>query len=195
MITVANTANTNTWEYWINRTNELAYHLSTAVVTTDATGNNNVTQGNVIITGSFTANSLAIGNSSANLVIAAPNSFQIASGSYFLNANGSFSEIFAGKFSTNTTLTTAVLIDSFPTSAFSSVEYLIGVRDGSNSNFVSTKLHLLNINSDVLYTEYGKLVSNTDFATFSANVASSNVRIYMTSSISNTFVDILRSGV
>ena len=32
-VTVANTANTNTFDYWRNRTNELAYAMSTYAVT------------------------------------------------------------------------------------------------------------------------------------------------------------------
>ena len=32
-VTVANTGNTNTFDYWRNRTNELAYAMTTYVVT------------------------------------------------------------------------------------------------------------------------------------------------------------------
>jgi hypothetical protein len=51
-IIVANTSNTNTFEYWVNRTNELAYAMTTLVVTTDS----NTASGNASISGTFTAN-------------------------------------------------------------------------------------------------------------------------------------------
>lgn len=71
-VTVANTANTNTFDYWRNRTNELAYAMSTYAVTA---GGSNTAAGNAAITGTFTANTLvvnsgiAIGNSSVNAVV------------------------------------------------------------------------------------------------------------------------------
>ena len=71
-VTVANTANTNTFDYWRNRTNELAYAMSTYAVTA---GGSNTAAGNAAITGTFTANDLvvttgiAIGNSSTNAVV------------------------------------------------------------------------------------------------------------------------------
>lgn len=71
-VTVANTANTNTFDYWRNRTNELAYAMSTYAVTA---GGSNTAAGNAAITGTFTANTLVvnsgidIGNSSVNAVV------------------------------------------------------------------------------------------------------------------------------
>ena len=59
-ITVANTGNTNTFDYWRNRTNELAYAMSTYVVTA---GGSNTAAGNAAISGTFTANDLSVANS------------------------------------------------------------------------------------------------------------------------------------
>lgn len=195
MIPVANTANTNTWSFLIDRVNELANHMTKAVVTSDASGNTNSTNGNVIVTGSFMANSISIGSNTANIAITAPNTSQKSSGTFFLNANGSFTESPIVRLNANTTTTSPVLIDTFATSLFNSAEYLINIRDSSNSNFISTKLHLLNYNNDVLTTEYGRLISNTDFITFTANIASSNVRLYATSTISNTIIKMLRTNL
>lgn len=63
--TVANTALTNTWDYWRNRTNELATAMSTVAVTT----NSNTATGNAAITGTFTANVYTAGNSTVNSTI------------------------------------------------------------------------------------------------------------------------------
>lgn len=71
-VTVANTANTNTFDYWRNRTNELAYAMSTYAVTA---GGSNTAVGNAAISGVFTAGSLSlntginIGNSTVNAVV------------------------------------------------------------------------------------------------------------------------------
>ena len=46
-VIVANTANTNTFDYWRNRTNELATAMSTKAVTVDS----NTATGNAAITG------------------------------------------------------------------------------------------------------------------------------------------------
>lgn len=59
-VTVANTGNTNTFDYWRNRTNELAYAMTTYVVTA---GNSNTAAGNAAITGTFTSNNLIVNNS------------------------------------------------------------------------------------------------------------------------------------
>ena len=86
-ITVANTTLTNTFEYFVNRTNELSNALTTKVVTADS----NTTSGNAAITGTFSANVYIVGNSASNTSISAPNTEQKSSGEYFLNANGSWS--------------------------------------------------------------------------------------------------------
>ena len=85
-INVANTTLTNTFEYLVNRTNELSDALTTKVVTADS----NTTSGNSAITGTFSANVYVVGNSASNTSISAPNTEQKSSGEYFLNANGSW---------------------------------------------------------------------------------------------------------
>lgn len=85
-INVANTTLTNTFEYLVNRTNELSNAMTTKVVTADS----NTTSGNVAITGTVSANVYTVGNSASNTSISAPNTEQKSSGEYFLNANGSW---------------------------------------------------------------------------------------------------------
>lgn len=90
-ITVANTSNTSTFEYWLNRTNELADAMSNYAVTTDS----NTAVGNAAITGTFTANivltntfnvntSILVGNATVNSSI---NSSSITIGSSILNSS------------------------------------------------------------------------------------------------------------
>ena len=62
---VQNTAITNTFDFWRNRTNELAYAMSNLAVTV----NSNTAVGNAAISGTFTANVISIANSSVNTSI------------------------------------------------------------------------------------------------------------------------------
>jgi hypothetical protein len=57
-VTVANTANTSTFNYWLNRTNELAHAMTTKAVTVES----NAAVGNAQIIGTFTANTLLAGS-------------------------------------------------------------------------------------------------------------------------------------
>lgn len=57
-ITVANTANTNTVQFWRTRTNDLAYAMSTKVLTV----NSNTTVGNAVMQGSFQTNAIYVSN-------------------------------------------------------------------------------------------------------------------------------------
>jgi hypothetical protein len=105
-VTVANTANTNTFDYWRNRTNELADAMTNKTVTVDS----NTATGNAVVNGHFvsgtlvanvalrggntstfntltissnvevsTGNTITVGNSSVNT--------QITSGNLFLNGS------------------------------------------------------------------------------------------------------------
>ena len=77
-VTVANTSNTSTFQYWVNRTNELADAMTTKAVTVDS----NSATGNATVNGIFsattlTANTLRGGNTTtaANLSITSNTSF------------------------------------------------------------------------------------------------------------------------
>ena len=105
-VTVANTANTNTFDYWRNRTNELADAMTNKTVTVDS----NTATGNAVVNGHFvsgtlvanvalrggntstfntliissnvevsTGNTITVGNSTVNT--------QITSGNLFLNGS------------------------------------------------------------------------------------------------------------
>jgi hypothetical protein len=89
-IYIANTSNTSTFQYWLNRTNEMAYQISTSVLTTDASGNTSVTSGNATLVGCFNITN-PIGGGSIHLC--GPSANQANSNDYFLNANGSWARI------------------------------------------------------------------------------------------------------
>jgi VCBS repeat-containing protein len=192
-VAVANVANTNTFDYWRNRTNELATAMSNVVVSTGST-----TTGNADITGSFTANVLIantvrVSNSTVNVVISVPTSVQIANGSFFLNANGSWSS--APTPLANGTLTTtgtgAQLLDSFAISTTRGAEYFISIRNNNANAYQATKVLTMHNNVAAFSTEYATMLSNTSLGVFDANVAANatHVTFYITPTSSNTTVN------
>ena len=77
-VTVANTSNTSTFQYWLNRTNELADAMTTKAVTVDSnTATGNATVNGIFSATTLTANTLRGGNTttSANLSITSNTSF------------------------------------------------------------------------------------------------------------------------
>ena len=104
-ITVANTANTNVFSYWLARTNELAYSMSTYAITVGASGANanyTVPTGNAQIYGTFTANAITVGNSTVNVSIIGSTS-TITANAFNINT------LLVGNSTTNATLSSTSL--------------------------------------------------------------------------------------
>jgi len=99
-ITVANTANTNTFDYWRNRTNELADAMTNKTVTVDS----NTATGNAAITGTFSANVLFLGNTTVN---STSNSTSIVFGNTVQNTVINTSSITFGNTVQNTVINTS----------------------------------------------------------------------------------------
>jgi len=194
-VVVANTSNTNTFDYWRNRTNELAYAMTTYAVTA---GSSNAAVGNAAITGNFNANTITVGNSTVNTAIYTANAYQQSNGQYFLNANGSWSLIGAPVFTDNaaTTGTSAQLVDYYDFSTYGVVEYLINVTDNNANNRLATKIMTATDSGTVLITEYATMATNTqNMGAFSANANSSHVKLYFTPVSSNTNVKFIRFNI
>ena len=206
-ITVANTSNTNTFDYWKNRTNELAHAMTNYVVTTDsntAVGNaavSNTFTANTIVANSFSANVLSannsvnVGNSTVNVSIASPNSAQISSGEYFLNANGNWTintSAPVSNGSTTTSGTSAQIIDTFAVADYNAVEYYIHIRNAAANGYHASKILVLHSVGSAYTTEYATVVSNNSLGSFAANVDSGNVRLFMTPNTSSSNVTFTR---
>ncbi len=108
-ITVANTANTNTFDYWRNRTNELADAMTNKTVTVDS----NTATGNAAITGTFSANVLFLGNTTVN---STSNSTSITFGNTVQNTVVNTSSITFGNTVQNTVVNTSSIFISNSTS-------------------------------------------------------------------------------
>jgi hypothetical protein len=194
-VTVANTANTNTFDYWRNRTNELAYAMSTYAVTA---GGSNTAVGNAAISGIFNANTIVVGNSSVNVSIVTSNSVQQSNGQYYLNANGTWTLVSAPTYvgTVNTSSTSANVIDYYSFSTYNAVEYMVFVKDNNANNSLSTKIATMSTSvGGVYYTEYATLLSNSSIGTFVANANATHTKLNFTPTSSNTTVKFLRYNI
>ena len=193
-VIVANTSNTNTFDYWRNRTNEMAYALTTYAVTA---GSSNAAVGNAAITGNFNANTISVGNSSVNTTIRTANTVQQSNGQYFLNANGNWSLVAAPTYSSfyTTTGNTAQIIDFYEMATYNSVEYLLNVVDNNANNRLTTKLLTAHDTTVVYSSEYASMLSNSAMGSFSANANSTHVKLNFTPVSSNTTVKFIRFNI
>jgi len=195
-IAVQNTLTTNTFDFWRTRTNELAYAMSSNVVTTGGSA----AAGDAVITGSFTANVLIantvrVANSTASLNIAVPTTAQIANGNLFLNANGSFTSVTTS--ATSNSLTTTVAgsqnLDNYPISSTRGAEYFISVKDTTGvNNFQATSLLTMHSIGAAYSTEYAVLVSNNSIATFSVSTNATHVILSVTPTPACTAINFTR---
>ena len=220
-VTVSNTANTNTFDYWRNRTNELADAMTNKTVTVDS----NTATGNAAITGTFSANVLFLGNttvnstsnstsivfgntvqntvvntssifisnSTSNLTISIPTTSQYANGKFFLNANGSFTLVEALiKGNIETSGTTNTEINNYLTNTFASAEYLLAVKDNNANNYQSSKILITHDVDNAYLSEYAIIVSNNYVGSFFANSNTSHVRLYFNPTSTNTTINFTR---
>lgn len=194
-ITVANTSNTNTFEYWVNRTNELADAMTNYVVTTDS----NTATGNASITGTFSANAISVGNSTVNVEFTSASASEISSGEYYLNANGSWGAptgpISNGSFETSGT--SLQKVDEFNASEIRAAEYSIHIKNNNANGYQLSKILVLHsgnsaASGEAYSTEYGVVTSNNLLGVFSANIVGANVVLNVTPSASNTNVTFTR---
>lgn len=187
-VTVANTTLTNTFDYWRNRTNELADAMTTKAVTTES----NTAIGNAAISGTFTANVITLANSTVNTSIAVPTSTQISNGQYFLNANGNWSVISNPLYIFETSGTSQQEIDNYEMSSYSTAEYLIHMTNNNANGYQTTKLLTIHNGTSAFSTEYSTLVTNNSLGVFSVSTNTTHVRLLVTPTSSNTSINFYR---
>jgi hypothetical protein len=195
-IDISQTTAINTFQYLINRVNDLANSVSTKVVTTDS----NTTPGNSAITGTFTANVLIantvrVSNATSNVVISVPNTQMIANGNYYLNANGNWTPLVIPISTTtiNTNSTTPFQeVDTYVMNEIGAAEYFIRIKDNIANSFHASKLMTFHNNVAAFSTEYATLVSNVSLGTFIVDSNSTHVRLLFSPTSTNTTLTISR---
>ena len=224
-IAVANVANTNTFLYWQSITNQLAYNMSTAVVTTTANGTSAQTAGNAAISGTmfanihianvFTANSIIhVGNSTVNAVvnstslsivnstvsftIEAPTSSQVSNGQYFLNANGEYAVVSLTTITPGTITTTGTsqqTVDEWPLATYRASQYVMSVWDNNANNCYMSTISLMHDGTSAWITEFGQITTNSNIGAFAATVSGANVMLQFTPTSTNSTVKFARTIV
>lgn len=167
-IIVANTANTNTFDYWRNRTNELAYAMSTYAVTVGS----NSAVGNATIIGTFIANSFQISNTSGTYDLTPVTSNTFTSG-----------------------VTSNTVIDNFEITTYNTVEYLVSVKDNVNNNYFTSKILVTHDTVNPYMVEYGSITTNTDVGAFATYSNSTHILLNFTPVSSNATVKFARIAI
>jgi len=269
MLSIQNTETTNTFDFWRQRTNEMAIAFSNCVITTDANTSSTSATGNAAITGLFTASngfsssntgryfvgnstangilsplifrvgntaanvtissnvvtlanntlvitsntstnavinstSVILSNSSSNVTLTIPASSEVSDGSYFLNANGSWSSIGSVSLISSgedTSVTTANrTVDSYSITDFRGAEYILTISDnGSTNNKHISKILTMHNTGEAYLTEYGQIISNTSAGSMgytNARISSGNLILeFIPTTVSSVSVKFTRIAV
>lgn len=171
---------TDTFNDWVNKTNNVATIISNNCIT--ANGSLSLTTGNSYLNGFFSANTLIAqdairgGNNTTANVLNISTGFVTSKTTYISNT-------------VNFTDNVAVqVVDSFALASARTIKYLLQVN-ATAIGFQSTEIMLLHNDTDAFLTEYATLTSNTsqgNMAVFTVNVASGNVNLLISPTTNST---------
>lgn len=170
-----NTANVNittdTFKDWIDKTDEIAYKLSTEVVT--ANGTAGITTGNAYVNGIFAANTLVVVSNIRGGNVGTANTLNISSNVLQQNVTLTVSGLVSCNSSANQ------IVDSFDLTYSRATKYFLQVNTAVG--YQSTEIMVLHDGGTNVYsTEYATLSTNGIQGVFSVNVASGNVNLLVT---------------
>lgn len=157
---------TFTFNDWINKTNELAYDVSTYALTANTTAG--VTTGNAYLNGIFSSNTLAVytdlrgGNVGTSATLSMSGGFKSNSSIYA-----------AGSFTANAS--TNQIVESVSLTSYRTSKYVVQVT--SATGYQCTELLAMHDGTNVYLTEYATLNSNGSQGTLTANVSSGNLNL------------------
>lgn len=187
---------TDNFYNWIGRTNQLVAALrETATVKANTAGD--MTSGNGFVNGYFGANTLTAtylkgGNVQSNSVLTFTSNVNIGDGTTQVTVlHNNVSHVVSNSYTT--TNSDVQIIDAFSTTAFRSGKYLISIKNTNNNDYQSTEIMVLQDDTNVYITEYATLISDSTLATFTANVDSSTVRLYVDPVYANNVIKYQRT--
>ena len=176
-ITVANTANTNTFDYWRNRTNELADAMTNKTVTVDS----NTATGNAVVNGHFVSGTLVAnvalrgGNTSTFNTLTISSNVEVSTGNTITVGNSSVNtQITSGNLFLNGSTLVIGNTDSNVTSNSSTLTI------GNSSIFTSINSTSVNFSSDTTEIKLGNSTVNVTIN--STSLDSSNPFIFAANS-------------
>lgn len=181
----------DTFFSWLGKTNDMLFAFG-KTVTVESNTAGDMTTGNGFVTGIFGANTIATsilkgGNVQTNsaIMVAANTSF----GNSTVAVITTYSDVATVKAASYTSTNTDVqLLDSFDASTYHAGKYFISVKEVDASDYQSTEIMVLHDGSTVSTTEYATLLTDSTLATFTANISSGTVRLYVQPTTSNNTI-------
>lgn len=171
---------TDTFNDWINKTNNCATIISNNCLT--ANGSLGLTTGNSYLNGFFSANTLIAQDAIRGGNNTTANFLNISTGFYTNKAT------YVSNTASFTNNVAAQVVDSFAVTSARTIKYLLQVN-ATAIGFQSTEIMLLHNGTDAFLTEYATLTSNTvqgNMAVFTVNVASGNVNLLISPTTNST---------
>ena len=191
-ISQINTAS-DTFQVWVDRTNDLANVVSIEVVTANNETGGALTTGNAYVNGIFSVATLSAntglrgGNVDTSAVLTITSNVAITDTELSINESV-FSSI-----NVQTTGTSEQIVDNFDLTAYQAAEYVVSIKDNAANGYQVSKLILLHDTGDSYVTEYGVIYSNGMLGTFSSNANSTHSRLTVTPTQSDTQLKISRT--
>jgi hypothetical protein len=144
----------------------------------------NVTAGNAIVSGLYTTGGIYwTGNGAA---------WTSSGGSSAGATTVTNPSIYLGK---TTVTTTPTLVDTLPLSGNALVRWTTTSKDNTNSRYALSTIDSLNDGTNVYFTQYGVIQSNSSYnvSVFTSNVSAGNINLYATGDSSNTTITFERT--
>jgi hypothetical protein len=198
-ISIANTALTNTFEFWLTQTDAIANAMSTIVMT----ANTAATPGNAALVGTFSAGglytngTLEVANSTSNVTVSVPSTSQVSNGQYFLNANGSWVQVVSTVlYTSSVTLsgTTTQTVDSYSLSGLHAAEYMVAIKDELANNYYASKVLTTNDGQNAYMSEWAQMYTNSYMGEFSATANATTLQLQFTPVSNSVVVNFVRTG-
>lgn len=189
---IGNVYTTNgTFFSWLGKTNEVI-DAFTETVTIKANTAGDMTSGNGFVNGHFGANTLVAttlkgGNVASNTVLTISTNTNIGNSSIQVTTlQNNVAHVKAASYtSTNTDVQ---LLDSFSATDYRAGKYLISIKDTDNTEYQSTEIMIMHDDSATYSTEYATLISTATLGTFTSNIDSGTIRLYVAPTNGNNVI-------
>jgi hypothetical protein len=202
-ITIPAILTSETFQIWLDRTNQIANAISTVAVTVNTHANGGLTTGNGFVEGTFGARNL-VGNTihggtvqtpalmtmTSNLAITGSTLFigNVVINSSAITVDGQILATGRSEIAVNTSGTGTQEIDNWDKLLNRGAEYFITIKDNNANAVHGEKMVVIHDSGDAYYTRTSVVWSNTSQGDFSANANGTHVRVYLTPTSTNAHI-------
>lgn len=179
---------TDTFASWVAKTNEIAYSLSTAVLSSNTSAG--VTSGNSYLNGTFSANTVAVVQGLRGGNVESSNTTQLNILSSVLSNN--LTLYVSGQVAL-ATATANQLVDSVSTTTYRSSKYILQVNTAVG--YQCSEILVLHDGTNSYVTEYATLTTNGTQGVFSTNINSGSIQLLVTPTQTTSTVTFQRTSI